>query len=220
VTTTCELSNVSGYNRINCLHARQVLGLRSLLADVSLNVGRNMKITSLLLLTLLLSPLCHGIKVHAVEYGFSATFPSATGWSSPQHPTFNAPQILSWSAKNDDKREMIHVAIIDVPLPDKKPTFKERALEWEKSVLFDATKRISSLFTKLGGIDSYQVTGKSISSVQVIGTLMHEDREYFFCRWMSQIGDVTYQIAIFTEKEPNLKSGIFHDFIQSIKIQK
>lgn len=133
------------------------------------------------------------------------------GWSEPvyQESKPHAHQ-LSWTAKNEGNMEMIYVSIIDAPLSDKKPTFKEDALEWEKYILKRLTKKISSSFTTLGGVESYRVVGKT----------MNYGSEYYVVQWMSNLGQTTYQISLISGMEPNLETGIFHDFITSVKISE
>ena len=88
------------------------------------------KLTAFLLL--LIAPLLQGAEISSDKHAFSAELPSASGWSKPfyQESQPHAHR-LSWTARNEKEKEMIYVSIIDAPLPDKKPTFKEDALEWE-----------------------------------------------------------------------------------------
>ena len=79
-----------------------------------------------------------------------------------------------------------------------------------KYILQRMTRKISSAFTTLGGVESYRVSGRAVN----YGT------EYYVTQWMSNIGQTTYQASLISEKEPNLLEGVFHEFLESIKTSK
>jgi len=104
---------------------------------------------------------------------------------------------------------MIYVSIVDAPLPDRKPTFRENALEWEKGVRESAKKITLAEFTTLGGREAYKITG----------TIINFGSEFFFVRWMSLSENATYQVSLVSEAAPDLGIGAFHDFLGSLVIQ-
>ncbi|MDP3069622.1 MAG: hypothetical protein Q8N18_05005, partial [Opitutaceae bacterium] len=72
--------------------------------------------------------------------------------------------------------------------------------------------------------NSYPSTRMSMSTKsrqsQIVGKVLNFGSEFFFVRWMSLSGDVTYQVSIVSEKPVDLERGVFHDFIGSLTLQK
>ena len=149
--------------------------------------------------------------VTAPVYGLSATFPIHADWTPVEHKKSGPHQhVLTWSAKSQAKKQMIYLSIIDAPLPDRKPTFRENALEWEREVRTSSKEITQTEFTILGGREAYKVVGK----------VLNFGSEYFFVRWMSLSGDVTYQVSIVSERPVDLERGVFHEFVESLTLQK
>ncbi|MBL9186239.1 MAG: hypothetical protein JNK23_02055 [Opitutaceae bacterium] len=149
--------------------------------------------------------------VTAPAYGLAATFPTHSDWTPVEHKKGEPhSHVLTWSAKSQAKKQMIYLSIIDAPLPDRKPTFRENALEWERGVRTSSKEITQTEFTTLGGREAYKIVGK----------VLNFGSEFFFVRWMSLSGDVTYQVSIVSEKPVDLERGVFHDFIESLTLQK
>jgi hypothetical protein len=149
--------------------------------------------------------------VTAPDYGFAATFPTHSDWTAVEHKKSEPhPHVLTWSSKSQAKKQMIYVSIIDAPLPDRKSTFRENALEWERGVRANSKKITLTEFTTLGGREAYKI----------VGTVLNFGSEFFFVRWMSLSGDVTYQVSFVSEAPLDLERGVFHDFLESLTLQK
>jgi hypothetical protein len=140
---------------------------------------------------------------------FKITFPDTTGWSSVQHQSHGA-EVQIWAAENPSLSLAFRFVVMNAPMPEAKPTFKENAEEWARGLMERFSRKLSSRFTRLAERDAYEL----------VASLKDGNEELFYSNWMIQVGDVTYNIMIVADDRSKLAGDTALAFLKSLEIPK
>jgi hypothetical protein len=165
--------------------------------------------TKYLFLLIVLAVGLYAKEVSSEKPRFKIYFPDATGWS-PVDCQSSGTEVQIWSAENHTLALVLNFTVVDAPMPEAKPTFKENAEEWSRGMMQRFSRKISSRFTTLAGWDA----------CELVASLKNGDEELFFSNWMIQAGDVTYGVTIIAKDSPNLTGDVVLAFLKSLEIPK
>ncbi|MFT3870511.1 MAG: hypothetical protein QM715_18840 [Nibricoccus sp.] len=139
---------------------------------------------------------------------FKISFPDEAGWTAPVLHEGN-PAVRIWSAENQSVALVYIFTVIDAPMPEAKPTFRENAEEWARGLSENFTQKISFQIKKLADHDA----------AELVTSLKSENGELFYSNWMIQIEQITYGITIIAKEKSKLTGSESATFLKSLKLE-
>jgi hypothetical protein len=140
---------------------------------------------------------------------FKISFPDSAGWLPVKHNAV-VDEVQMWTAENPDRGLSFRVMVINAPMPEAKPTFRENAEEWSRGMMESFSRKLSSRFAPLAGHEAYEL----------VATLKGDEGELYCSNWMIEVGAVTYAFVVVADKEAKLTGPEATAFLKSLEIPK
>ena len=140
---------------------------------------------------------------------FVVQFPEGSGWSDVVKKTPRK-DASYWSSTHKKSGMATFLLTGNDPAYRKLPTFRERALEWERGIQSRQPEKVSARFSKLAGKEAYHI----ITSTQVNGTKM------YFSNWYVEGGDVLYTLGVVAPSMELLEGKDAEAFLASFSMNE
>ncbi len=162
-----------------------------------------------LILGCLLASRSFGAEVSDDLKKFVVHFPEGSGWSDvvKKSPVKEA---THWASTNKKGGMATFILIGNAPALRTLPTFRERALDWERGMLSRESEKVSAQFSKLAGKEAYHI----ITSARINGT------KVYFSSWYVESGGILYTLGVVAPSKELLEGKDAKAFISSFSINE